>query len=50
MEGLLDECMDIALLTAPLKERIARSGITSPRIAVLVSGGVDSSVVVHLIC
>lgn len=50
MEGLLYECMDIASLTAPLRERIARSGISSPRIAVLVSGGVDSSVVVHLIC
>lgn len=33
----------------PLRERIARSGIREPRIAVLVSGGVDSSVVVHLL-
>ena len=36
-------------LIAPLKERIRRSGLTEPRIAVLVSGGVDSSVVVHLL-
>lgn len=32
-----------------LRERIARSGLENPRIAVLVSGGVDSSVVVHLL-
>ena len=36
-------------LIAPLQERIRRSGLTEPRIAVLVSGGVDSSVVVHLL-
>lgn len=35
--------------TLPITERIARSGIDHPRIAVLVSGGVDSSVVVHLL-
>lgn len=35
--------------TAPLIERIKRSGIRDPKIAVLVSGGVDSSVVVHLL-
>ncbi len=35
--------------TAPLIERIERSGLTEPRIAVLASGGVDSSVVVHLL-
>lgn len=34
---------------AHIDERIRRSGITDPRIAVLVSGGVDSSVVVHLL-
>lgn len=34
----------------PTIERITRSGITAPRIAALVSGGVDSSVVVHLLC
>lgn len=34
----------------PTIERIVRSGIKSPRIAVLVSGGVDSSVVVHELC
>lgn len=33
----------------PIHERIGRSGIASPKIAVLVSGGVDSSVVVHLL-
>ena len=37
-------------LIAPLKERIQHSGIQEPRIAALVSGGVDSSVVVHLLC
>ena len=42
--------MDTAHLIAPLQERIARSGLSDPRIAVLVSGGVDSSVVVHLLC
>ena len=36
-------------LIAPLQERIRQSGLTEPRIAVLVSGGVDSSVVVHLL-
>ena len=36
-------------LIAPLQERIRRSGLTEPRIAALVSGGVDSSVVVHLL-
>lgn len=36
-------------LTAGIKERILASGISDPRIAVLVSGGVDSSVVVHLL-
>lgn len=35
--------------TAALRERIERSGINNPRIAVLASGGVDSSVVVHLL-
>ena len=35
---------------APLRERIQHSGIQEPRIATLVSGGVDSSVVVHLLC
>lgn len=34
---------------APLTERIKRSGLQAPRIAVLASGGVDSSVVVHLL-
>ena len=42
--------MTLSQAIAPLQERIARSGITSPRIAALVSGGVDSSVVVHLLC
>ena len=37
-------------LIAPLRERIQHSGIQEPRIATLVSGGVDSSVVVHLLC
>ncbi len=37
-------------LIAPLRERIQHSGIQEPRIAALVSGGVDSSVVVHLLC
>ena len=37
-------------LIAPLRERIQHSGIQKPRIAALVSGGVDSSVVVHLLC
>ena len=37
-------------LIAPLRERIQYSGIQEPRIATLVSGGVDSSVVVHLLC
>lgn len=41
--------MDTNKLIAPILERIERSGIQSPRIAVLVSGGVDSSVVVHLL-
>lgn len=36
--------------TAPILERIQRSGISQPKIAVLASGGVDSSVVVHLLC
>lgn len=36
-------------LTAPVRERIARAGVAEPRIAALVSGGVDSSVVVHLL-
>lgn len=40
---------DINQLLAPIQERIARAGIVMPRIAVLVSGGVDSSVVVHLL-
>lgn len=34
---------------APIKARIQASGIAEPRIAVLASGGVDSSVVVHLL-
>lgn len=33
----------------PIRERIRLLGVPSPRIAVLVSGGVDSSVVVHLL-
>lgn len=33
-----------------LTEQIHRSTLVSPRIAVLASGGVDSSVVVHLLC
>ena len=37
-------------LIAPLRERIQHSGTQEPRIAALVSGGVDSSVVVHLLC
>lgn len=41
--------MDMDRLIAPLLERIARSGIEQPRVAVLASGGVDSSVVVHLL-
>lgn len=35
---------------SPTLERIRRSGLSHPRIAALVSGGVDSSVVVHLLC
>ena len=42
--------MDVQALISPLKERIAQSGIANPRIAVLVSGVVYSSVVVHLLC
>ncbi|MDO4692808.1 MAG: tRNA 2-thiouridine(34) synthase MnmA [Porphyromonadaceae bacterium] len=42
--------MDIDKLVAPLRERIERSGVAEPRVAALVSGGVDSSVVVHLLC
>lgn len=42
--------MTLAQAIAPLQERITRSGLTHPRIAALVSGGVDSSVVVHLLC
>lgn len=45
----MDCVQNIEGLVAPLRERIVRSGITHPRIAVLVSGGVDSSVVVHLL-
>lgn len=37
-------------ILAPIHERISLLGVQSPRIAVLVSGGVDSSVVVHLLC
>lgn len=33
----------------PIRERLRRSGHKNPRIAVLASGGVDSSVVVHLL-
>lgn len=47
---MFSKSMDTAHLIAPLQERIARSGLSDPRIAVLVSGGVDSSVVVHLLC
>lgn len=39
MEAILD----------PIRKRIRLLGVSSPRIAVLVSGGVDSSVVVHLL-
>nr|WP_314648997.1 tRNA 2-thiouridine(34) synthase MnmA [uncultured Porphyromonas sp.] len=42
--------MTLSQAIAPLQERLARSGISAPRIAALVSGGVDSSVVVHLLC
>ena len=42
--------MTLSQAIAPLEERIARGGIAEPRIAALVSGGVDSSVVVHLLC
>ena len=42
--------MTLSQAIAPLEERLARSGIAEPRIAALVSGGVDSSVVVHLLC
>ena len=42
--------MTLSQAIAPLQERLARSGIAEPRIAALVSGGVDSSVVVHLMC
>ena len=42
--------MTLSQAIAPLEERIAHSGIAEPRIAALVSGGVDSSVVVHLLC
>ena len=42
--------MTLSQAIAPLQERLARSGIAEPRIATLVSGGVDSSVVVHLLC
>ena len=42
--------MTLSQAIAPLQERLARSGIAEPRIAALVSGGVDSSVVVHLLC
>ena len=41
--------MTLSQAIAPLQERLARSGIAEPRIAALVSGGVDSSVVVHLL-
>ncbi|MDO4707040.1 MAG: tRNA 2-thiouridine(34) synthase MnmA [Porphyromonadaceae bacterium] len=41
--------MELNKLIAPTLERIARSGIGTPRVAALVSGGVDSSVVVHLL-
>lgn len=36
-------------LLSPTLERIKRSGIDQPKVAALVSGGVDSSVVVHLL-
>ncbi len=36
-------------ILAPIRERIERSGLQEPRIAVLASGGVDSSLVVHLL-
>ena len=42
--------MTLSQAIAPLQERLARGGIAEPRIAALVSGGVDSSVVVHLLC
>ena len=42
--------MTLSQAIAPLQERLARNGIAEPRIAALVSGGVDSSVVVHLLC
>ena len=42
--------MTLSQAITPLQERLARSGIAEPRIAALVSGGVDSSVVVHLLC
>ena len=42
--------MTLSQAIVPLQERLARSGIAEPRIAALVSGGVDSSVVVHLLC
>lgn len=41
--------LDKEYLIKGIKERIEASGIKEPRIAVLVSGGVDSSLVVHLI-
>lgn len=41
--------IELNKLIAPTLERIARSGIEAPRVAALVSGGVDSSVVVHLL-
>lgn len=37
-------------LIGPTRERIALSGVSDPKIAVLASGGVDSSVVIHLLC
>ena len=42
--------MTLSQAIESLQERLARSGIAEPRIAALVSGGVDSSVVVHLLC
>lgn len=36
-------------LISPILERINRSGLEQPKVAALVSGGVDSSVVVHLL-
>ena len=41
--------MTLSQAIAPLQERLARSGIAEPRIAALVSGGVDSSVAAYLL-